>query len=282
MTIRTTSMRTRDGVARPALAQARQVLAGLRATPTPAPAGLAAAIVRRVMETDHYALMPSPLGDVFIAWSAEGISSVELAGDPERFMDEYRRLTGRRIVEADRLPARLAEGFRRRMAGERGVAPPFDLRELTEFEQAVLRKTLEIPYGEVRPYGWVAREIGRPKAVRAVGSALAGNPIPLAIPCHRVVRSDGLIGEYGLGGPARKREILSKEGVDPDWLEGLARRGYRYSGSETTRIFCFPTCRHARRTSERHMVRFTTAEEATAAGYRGCKVCRPASLAAAA
>jgi O-6-methylguanine DNA methyltransferase len=264
------------------LGMARDILDGIRSTAGPAPATLAAAIMARVSETDHYAEVRSPLGDVYVAWSSEGIASIELAGDPGRFEDDYRRLTGRRLARAEALPARLAEGFRRRMAGERGTQPPFDLRELTEFEQAVLRKTLEIPYGEVRPYGWIAREIGRPKAVRAVGTALGNNPVPLAIPCHRVVRSDGLIGEYGLGGPARKREILTKEGVDPDWLEGLARRGLRYTGSDTTKIFCFPTCRHARRVTDRHVVRFSSADEATSRGYRACKVCRPAAGAVAA
>ena len=264
------------------LATARDTLEGLTTVHTPAPTTLADSIIARVYETDHYAEMPSPLGDVYMAWSGQGISSIELAGDPGRFEDDYRRLTGRRLARAAVLPTRLADGFRRRMAGKRGTSPPFDLRELTEFEQAVLRKTLEIPYGEVRPYGWIAREIGRPKAVRAVGSALAGNPIPLAIPCHRVVRTDGHIGEYGLGGPERKREILSKEGVDPDWLETLARRGLRYQGSDTTKIFCFPTCRHARRTMEKHTVRFSSAEEAAAARYRPCKVCRPAVAATAA
>jgi O-6-methylguanine DNA methyltransferase len=77
----------------------------------------------------------------------------------------------------------------------------------------VLMKALEIPRGEVRTYGWIAREIGRPKAVRAVGTALAKNPIPLFIPCHRVVRSDGSIGQYGCGGPVNKRRLLLHEGV---------------------------------------------------------------------
>jgi O-6-methylguanine DNA methyltransferase len=264
------------------LGPARKVLHGLRSTRTPTPSGLAERLIGRITETDHYALMPSPLGLIYVAWSSEGISGIELAGDPGGFEAEYRGFRGRRVVRAEALPARLAEGVRRRLAGERGGSPPFDLRGLTEFEQAVLRKTLEIPYGEVRPYGWIAREIGRPKAVRAVGTALGGNPIPLAIPCHRVVRSDGLIGEYGLGGPARKREILTKEGADPDRLEGLARRGRRYTGSDTTRIFCFPTCRHARRTTERHTVWFSSAQEAEASRYRPCKVCRPLAPAVAA
>src|SRR2546425_10684195 len=91
----------------------------------------------------------------------------------------------------------------------------FDVRGLTAFEQAVWRKTREIPRGEVRPYGWVAREIGRPAAVRAVGTALANNPIPYFIPCHRVVRTDGHIGNYGGGGAAAKQGIPT-----PPWGRG--------------------------------------------------------------
>lgn len=267
------------------LGPARDLLHDLRGSREPAPAGLATRITARVLEADQYASMPSPLGEIYVAWSREGVSAIELAelaGDAVRFEDEYRRLNGRRVERVASVPSRLADGVRRQMAGERGTLPPFDLRGLTEFEQAVLRKTLEIPYGEIRPYGWIAKEIGRPRAVRAVGSALAGNPIPLAIPCHRVVRSDGLIGRYGLGGPSRKREILEKEGVDAESLESYARRGLRYTGSDTTKIYCFPTCRHARRTTERHRVWFGSADEAAAASYRPCKVCRPLGVAVAA
>ena len=86
----------------------------------------------------------------------------------------------------------------------------YDLSGLSPFERAVLTKTLEIPLGEVRPYGWVAREIGRPRAVRAVGSALGRNPVPVLIPCHRVVRSDGALSGYRWG-VRRKRTLLERE-----------------------------------------------------------------------
>lgn len=279
-----TTLRT-PSAARPAgrdLRAAHKVVRALRALHEAAPAVLRRQLREAARHSDQYAVMPSPLGDVYVAWTERGISSVELAGDPDAFEAAYRRLTGRRVTHADRLPERLAQAFRRRVEGERGPAPAFDLRELTEFEQAVLRKTLEIPYGEVRPYSWVAREIGRPRAVRAVGSALAHNPIPLAIPCHRVVRTDGLIGQYGLGGTQRKREILTREGADPDGLESLARVGTRYLGSETTKIVCFPTCRHARRIAPAHRVRFRSVSDALAAGYTPCRVCRPASAGVAA
>ena len=138
------------------------------------------------------------------------------------------------------MPERLAHQVERRLAGEHVDGPPVDLGHLTEFERAVLRKTMEIPRGEVRPYAWVAREIGRPRAVRAVGSALANNPIPFVIPCHRVVRTDGHIGEYGAGGPEAKREVLAVEGVDADELERLASAGIRYFGSDTTQDLLLP------------------------------------------
>jgi hypothetical protein len=95
------------------------------------------------------------------------------------------------------------------------------------------------------------------------------------IPCHRVVRADGRIGEYGAGGPKAKREVLAVEGVDAAELEGLADRGVRYVGSDTTRIFCYPSCRHARRVTDRHRVQFRSGEDATGSGYRACLVCRP-------
>jgi O-6-methylguanine DNA methyltransferase len=173
------------------------------------------------------------------------------------------------------MPARLLAQVQARFEGRRTDGPPLHLETLTEFERAVLLKTMEIPYGEVRPYSWVAREIGRPRAVRAVGSALAGNPITFVIPCHRVVRADGHLGDYGAGGPEAKREVLDLEGIDTRELERIAGSGVRYTGSDTTSIYCYPSCRHARRTSARHEVRFHSAEEARDAGYRPCKVCRP-------
>ena len=154
----------------------------------------------------------------------------------------------------------------------------FDLRRVGPFAQAVLHKTLEIPRGQVRPYGWIAREIGHPLAVRAVGTALANNPIPYFIPCHRVVRADGVIGNYGGGGPEAKKAILSHEGVRVQQLAELARAGVRYQGVKSTGVYCYPTCHHGRRAKEQNIVFLHDAAEAKAAGFRPCKSCRPVAV----
>ena len=83
---------------------------------------------------------------------------------------------------------------------------------ITDFEWKVFRATSRIPLGETRTYQWVARSIGKPKAVRAVGQALKKNPFLLIVPCHRVVRSDGKLGGYaGLGGIKTKKYLLLLE-----------------------------------------------------------------------
>src|SRR5450759_5374604 len=192
------------------------------------------------------------------------------------FEDWFRKDVGRRLVAADP-PKDLAAKVEDELQGRHRMR--FDLRGLTSFEQAVLRKTREIPRGEVRPYGWVAREIGRPAAMRAVGTALANNPIPYFIPCHRVVRMDGQIGNYGGGGPEAKRSILTMEGVRVKRLEELAREGKRYQGVKTTGIFCYPTCHTGRRALEKNIVWLHDEASARAAGFRPCKVCRPAAVA---
>jgi O-6-methylguanine DNA methyltransferase len=255
--------------------EARMLIEMLRSQRTEAPEGFGRRVLSAVGLTDAWTEVEGPIGPLVVAWGPAGITAVERAGDPDGFETAYRLRTGRSVVRVGDMPDRLAREVDRRLHGVRTGGPPIDLGGLTEFEQAVLRKTMEIPYGEVRPYSWVAREIARPRAVRAVGSALANNPVPFVIPCHRVVRADGHIGQYGAGGPEAKRAVLGVEGVDTAALERLAGSGVRFTGSDTTGIYCYPSCRHARRTSETHRVRFRSAEEAIGAGYRPCRICRP-------
>jgi len=260
-----------------AVTDVRQLVVALRDLGrADAPTTLLPRVMSRVGLGDHYFPLATPLGVVFVAYNGRGLSMVARAETAVAFEHAFRARFARPIYAAPEPPAALVDALTRQLRGDAQVELRFDLRGLSEFERAVLLKALEIPRGEIRPYAWVAREIGHPGAVRAVGTALARNPIPLFIPCHRVVRSDGHIGNYRLGGSEAKRAVLMAEGVALDELAGLARAGVRYYGSATTHIYCFPTCRHARRISEAHRVSFSSAAAAAAAGYRPCKVCRPA------
>ncbi len=224
---------------------------------------------------DSWTEIPGPIGPLFVAWGPTGITVVERADDASGFELDVLLRTGRPATRVDRMPAALADLIARQLAGEWQRDLPLDLDGLTTFAGATLRKTMEIPWGEVRPYSWVAREIGRPRAVRAVGSALGHNPLPFLVPCHRVIRADGHVGEYGAGGPAAKVAMLAIEGVDVDALEELAEAGIRYVGYEQTGVFCYPTCRRVRSVRPRHEVRFHDGEAALDAGFRACPDCRP-------
>ena len=246
----------------------------------PAPPGLLPGVLDELGLGLRYVRVETPLGPVFAAWGAAGVAAVRPARDADEFEAWAAAELGRKVRPASRVPPRLSAVLSPAGAAA-GVARKVevDLGGLTEFQRDVLAKTREIPRGEVRTYGWVAKEIGRPAAVRAVGSALARNPVPLVIPCHRVLRGDWRVGEYSCGGPDAKRAVLRAEGVDAGRLEALARHGVRYVGSDATRVFCVPTCRHARRVSARHLVTFRGEGEARGKGYRPCSVCRPAAAA---
>ena len=238
-----------------------------------APAGFADRVLAQVGMADTYSVFETVLGPVYVAWNRIGVSAAMRSKSPAEFEEWFRRDVGRQLVRVDP-PADLAAKIEDQLEGRRRMQ--FDLRGLTPFSQAVLRKTLEIPRGQVRPYRWIAREIGHPAAVRAVGTALANNRIPYFIPCHRVVRTDGAIGNYGGGGPEAKRNILTLEGVQLKRLQDLAHSGFRYEGVRTTKVFCFPTCYHGRTAKAQNIVLFHDETEARAAGYRPCKHCRPA------
>ena len=265
--------------AKPPLREGRELIARLRRlAETDAPPTLLSTVLGRLGLGDLYFPLDTPLGPVFVAYNDLGVSAVSRHATSQAFESAFAARFGRTVYPAAEPPVTLVHALERRLRENSGDLR-FDLRSLTEFERAVLLKALEIPRGEVRPYAWVAREIGRPKAVRAVGTALANNPIPLLIPCHRVVRSDGTLGRYSLGSDDNKRIVLAAEGLDIAEVEALARQGTRFVGSDTTHVYCYPTCHHARRISDRHCVRFTSADEAAKAGYRPCMACRPTSLA---
>ena len=248
----------------------------------PAPPTLLDRVTAELGLVDLYVTIDSPAGPLRVAFNKAGISllgAAELAEPAEPAEpageDAFRRAFAaryptRRLRPATTAPPHLAAA----LSGQR-TAVSYDLSSCSPFQRAVLTKTAEIPRGEVRSYGWVAREIGHDGATRAVGTALGRNPVPVLIPCHRVVRTDGKIGNYALG-TAMKHALLRLEGVDVDGLAQLAASGHRYVGSATTDVFCVPTCHQARRIQPQNRVLFRTEAEATAKGYRPCKKCRPA------
>lgn len=256
---------------------ARLIVGGLRDLRETCPESVSDRVLAATGQTDSYAKMAGPIWPLVVAWGRDGISAIERTDDAGAFEAEYQARTGRPVRRVDAVPTRLARAVLKRIAGERVRELRIDLSGLNEFQRRVLAKTMEIPYGEVRPYAWVADQIGHPRAQRAVGTALAHNPIPFVIPCHRVVRSDGRIGHYGAGGSSAKRAVLASEGVDPDALERLASRGVRFVGSDTTHIFCFPTCHNAQRIGPEHLTSFRSWQGAIQDGYRPCRVCRPSA-----
>jgi methylated-DNA-[protein]-cysteine S-methyltransferase len=153
-------------------------------------------------------------GIVVHAWSSgAGLVAVRLGGVPA-----IARAAGGRPVEDVEIEegegsggAGIGDAVREYLRGGRFEwGGSLDLRGVTAFQQAVLEAVRRIPTGEVRTYGDVARGIGRPGAVRAVGNALHRNPFPLVVPCHRVVQEGGGLGGYACG-PAMKRRLLAIE-----------------------------------------------------------------------
>ena len=236
------------------------------------PEGISEGVALGTGLADGFDLYPSPVGDVVVTFNIDGVSSVDLAtlGYEERFAERHRRALLRAEPPTDwgsHIPEAIEAGTPGRL--------PVDLSSRTPFQGQILRIAASIPRGEVRPYGWLAREANRPGAARAVGSTMARNPIPLIIPCHRVVRSDGSIGEYSLGGPENKWDLLSYEGVEPDRLVDLAEHHVRVQGNTSTLVYCHPTCQMIRRSKTANVVDFTTTAAARRAGFRPCELCRP-------
>jgi methylated-DNA-[protein]-cysteine S-methyltransferase len=210
------------------------------------------------------------LGEVYVGVSDKGVRMLGRADSPEQFARRYRERFGRLLSwGADARTSRLAERTAAALAGEK-IEVPVDLSETTFFQRRVLEVVAGIPRGEVRPYVWVAREAGSPKASRAVGTVMANNPMPLLVPCHRVVRNDGTTGRYAFG-DEEKVGLLEAEGVSVGELAGSP-----YLATPTTGIFCHATCRNARRIRPENRRPFRSVRDATAAGYRPCQVCRPA------
>ncbi len=162
---------------------------------------------------DH--LPVTPIGPVWLAVSEEGLAALYLDGGRADLEAKIRRRFPQARLLEDH--ARTAEALRQLeayLSGERrAFTLPIDWRGMSDFQRRALQATVEIPYGETRAYGEIAAQLGNPRAARAVGRAEATNPIPLVIPCHRVIGADGgLHGYGGAQGLETKAWLLRLEG----------------------------------------------------------------------
>jgi methylated-DNA-[protein]-cysteine S-methyltransferase len=159
-----------------------------------------------------YATVDSPVGSLLVATTRRGLVRIQYAGGDE-VLQELADGISPRLLEA---PARL-DPVRRQLdeyfeGSRRGFDLPLDWSLTRGFFRRVLRATARIDYGHVRTYTEVATSAGKPRAVRAAGNAVGSNPIPIVVPCHRVIRTGGGLGGYG-GGLDRKEFLLRLEGV---------------------------------------------------------------------
>lgn len=175
------------------------------------PKNLEASTVVNAGAGDLVAAVDSRFGPLWVAWSTVGITGLTPAfASPtiDSFIDDHRRVS----YETASMPKSLKSGVGNALETGDSDGLVFDLRGVSDFQQSVLETCELIRPGQVRPYGWIANEMDKPGATRAVGTALAKNPIPLLIPCHRVVKSDGSVGNYAFG-PEMKRDLLIQEGA---------------------------------------------------------------------
>jgi methylated-DNA-[protein]-cysteine S-methyltransferase len=141
-----------------------------------------------------------PIGPVWVAVSERGLVAVELRGDQGVIYKTIQRLGFEQISEDAGRTCGALEQIAEYLAGKRkNFDLPIDWSVLTPFQSKALRATFEIPYGEVRTYGEIAQGLGKPGAARAIGRAEATNPMPLVLPCHRVIGADGKLHGYGTG-----------------------------------------------------------------------------------
>lgn len=227
-----------------------------------------------VAVNDQYDVLDAGGQQVFVAFSGRGLRLIQTGTTEEKFRGTYDQRFGAELVRGP-LPERLRKQVIAALNGEGVDKPAVDLGG-GDFERKVLDILTHIPRGEVRTYTWVAQQAGNPKAVRAVANVCARNVVPFVVPCHRVVPASGGVGNYAFGS-AVKRALLRREGVPVDELEKLGKEGIRFVGSKTTHIFCFPTCRDARRIRDENRVAFHDEAEAEKKGFRPCKRCQPAA-----
>jgi O-6-methylguanine DNA methyltransferase len=232
--------------------------------------------LRRIRRpTAKVGVIASPLGPLLIAESALGVVSIRflaMHGAAEALVVLRREFD---LVEDTRSAERVGDEIRSLINGHPdALTRPVDLRMVkSQFQRKALERLRKVPPGSVITYQALAAAVGAPESQRAIGNTMASNPVPIYVPCHRVIRSDGSIGNYG-GGVQCKVRLLRAEGfaLDPgqNRLPEQAVFGHR-----ETRIYCRSGCSAVRRAKQSSFLIFADAGQARQAGMRACRQCRP-------
>ncbi|HEY6393841.1 MAG TPA: methylated-DNA--[protein]-cysteine S-methyltransferase [Candidatus Binataceae bacterium] len=219
-------------------------------------------------------IVTSPLGKLLVAESDRGLTAIHFLAisKADKTLDALRQKFDllENAASTDRIDRLIEKYFR---GNFEVLARPVDLSLVeSDFQRRALLKLRGVPPGSVITYQGLAAAIGEPDSQRAIGNTMASNPVPIFIPCHRVIRSDGTIGNYG-GGIDRKLLLLRTEGfaVDSDRrLPPGAVLGHR-----RTHIFCRPQCSAAKRADRGRMLIFADSAHASSSGMRACRMCHP-------
>jgi methylated-DNA-[protein]-cysteine S-methyltransferase len=225
-----------------------------------------------------FGIFPSPLGPVLIGRSEQGVALVQyLPGGS--LTAHVRRLLGEDAVEDRASTEGLRAELMQYLEGRRARLDwPLDLRRMrSEFQRRVLEATAALPYGAVTSYAGIAVRIGAPTSARSVAQALRWNPLPIVIPCHRVIGGDGALVGYAGKRVELKQRLLAVEGVKTvaahDDFRVSRDRMYLLMNGETE--YCVPSCGGIGSRPLSMLTLFGTRERAEAAGFSPCSSCRP-------
>jgi methylated-DNA-[protein]-cysteine S-methyltransferase len=219
----------------------------------------------------------SPLGDLLVARSPRGVVLSHYLDDDREVAAIIAKL---RLafdpVEDQRAVGEVGEEVRRYLAGDAtALRQNVDLTLAGHaFQRKVLHKLQAVPRGAVISYQALGAAAGTPNGARAVGNALHDNPLPIYVPCHRVISSDGRIGGYG-GGAARKLQLLRSEGFAVDNAAARIPDNVVW-GHQGTKIYCRKNCRTAAHVDRARILFFADPGQAQRVGMQPCKICRPA------
>ena len=221
-------------------------------------------------------IVGSPIGKLLVAQSDRGLVGLHFmwTSSADRMLERMRQRF--ELVENESALKKVIDELDRYF--KLGEAAALDNQKVdlsiveSEFQRRALERLRSVPSGSVITYQALAAAVGHPNSQRAIGTTMATNPIPLFVPCHRVIRSDGTVGNYG-GGVDRKLQLLELEGFHVG--EDLKMPAEAVMGHRGTHIFCRPECAAAKRADPTRALIFANAKTAQHAGRRPCKLCHP-------